>query len=80
MLALGAVRGREVLGTAVDGRGARGLVLRDRMDASQSFEFLGAMLDGRARWLRHAARRSWRRWLALGRALRLRRCSGDGPR
>ena len=80
MLSMGAERGREIFATVVRLPEERGLVLRDYVEADREFEFLGMVLDGCRNRLRHAARRSWRLWLALGHVLRLDRCSGDGLR
>ncbi|CAK0843206.1 unnamed protein product, partial [Prorocentrum cordatum] len=80
MVAMGVQKGREVFSTVLRLLAERGLVLRDHVDGERDFEFLGMVLDGDRRRLRHTARRSWRLWLALGRLLRLGRCSGDALR
>ena len=50
------------------------------MDGEPVFEFLGLVLDGPRRRLRHTQRRCWRLWAALGRVLVLGRFSGDAMR
>ncbi|CAK0891661.1 unnamed protein product [Prorocentrum cordatum] len=80
MLAVGRDEGRRVFDFVLAALRRRGFALRGRVDGGPVFEFLGLVLDGPRRRLRHSQKRCWRLWSALGRALTLGRLSGDAMR
>ena len=54
-----------------------GFTLRDLVLGERLFNFLGMLLDGPSRRLRHTARRTWRLYRGVGTLLRAAGCSGD---
>lgn len=80
MLALDKEVGDRVFGRLVERLRERGFVLRDEVQGTDTFEFLGMELCGRDSVLRHTRRRTWRLWFAMTRILEIGYLPGEGAR